>query len=503
MQLRRMLVENYLVAVISLPVGVFNPYSGVKTSILILDKALAKMTDHIAFFKVKNDGFDLGAQRREIEKNDLPRVREELGHYLAEVQAGESTDESGSESADHVAEHGVEYTTRNGQLKLGLIAEKKKIAADGEYNLSGERYREKIDHKFSYPMVSLGDLELFQIQSGGTPKSTIAEYWAGDIPWVTLIDLPPTALVTEIRTTQRTISEVGLAKSSAKLIPENSVIVSTRATIGRIGINRVPLATNQGFKNIVIKNPSRVVPEFIALAMTKLVPTMDAWASGGTFKEISKSKFCELQIPLPPLEVQREVVEEKEGYQRVIDGARAVIENWNPSIVVDPEWPIVELGEVISLEYGKPLKSENRVDGPYPVFGSNGVVGYHDHYLIEGPAIIVGRKGTAGAVNYCKKPCFPIDTTFYVQIRNQRQLDIRFCYYQLLSIDLEKTNVQAGVPGLNRNDAYRKFIALPPLKIQQNIVAELEAERRSVAANKELVNQLEVKISMVVNQMWL
>ncbi len=71
-QLRKMLVEEYLVAVVSLPAGVFNPYSGVKTSILILDKSLAKKTNTIAFFKVENDGFGLGAQRREIDKNDLP-----------------------------------------------------------------------------------------------------------------------------------------------------------------------------------------------------------------------------------------------------------------------------------------------------------------------------------------------------------------------------------------------------------------------------------------------
>ena len=81
-QLRKMLVENYLVAVVSLPAGVFNPYSGVKTSILILDKSLAKKTDTIAFFKVENDGFGLGAQRREIDKNDLPAAADFLKSYL-------------------------------------------------------------------------------------------------------------------------------------------------------------------------------------------------------------------------------------------------------------------------------------------------------------------------------------------------------------------------------------------------------------------------------------
>ncbi len=121
-QLRKMLVEEYLVAVVSLPAGVFNPYSGVKTSILILDKSLAKKTNTIAFFKVENDGFGLGAQRREIDKNDLPQARAEIGEYLRRLRAGESV-------ADF-------------QPTLGLIVAKEKIAANGDYNLSGERYRE-------------------------------------------------------------------------------------------------------------------------------------------------------------------------------------------------------------------------------------------------------------------------------------------------------------------------------------------------------------------------
>ena len=81
-QLRKMLVEDYLVAVVSLPAGVFKPYSGVKTSILILDRTLARHTDHIAFFKVENDGFDLGDQRRPIDQNDIPRTVQALKECL-------------------------------------------------------------------------------------------------------------------------------------------------------------------------------------------------------------------------------------------------------------------------------------------------------------------------------------------------------------------------------------------------------------------------------------
>src|SRR3989344_92863 len=90
-QLRKMLVEEYLVAVVSLPAGVFNPYSGVKTSILILDKSLARLSQTIAFFKVENDGFGLGAQRREIQKNDLPQAHAEIGEYLRRLRSRQST----------------------------------------------------------------------------------------------------------------------------------------------------------------------------------------------------------------------------------------------------------------------------------------------------------------------------------------------------------------------------------------------------------------------------
>ena len=311
-QLRKMLVGEYLVVVVSLPAGVFNPYSGVKTSILILDKSLAKKMDRIAFFKVENDGFDLGAQRRPIEQNDLPQVQAEIAEYLRRLRACESVDDF--------------------EPTQGLIVEKGKLAANGEYNLSGERYRETRIRNHEFPMVLIGDTGLFRVESGGTPKSSVEEYWNGGVPWATLVDLPSTDFITEIRSTQRTISERGLNKSSARLIPEGSVLVSTRATIGRIAINRIPLATNQGFKNIVIEDLDRVTPEYVALALIKLVPTMDAWASGGTFKEISKSKFCELQIPLPAVEVQKEIVAEIEGYQKIIDGARAVVDNYRPHI---------------------------------------------------------------------------------------------------------------------------------------------------------------------------
>ena len=174
----------------------------------------------------------------------------------------------------------------------------------------------------SWPLIELGDSDLFLVEAGGTPKSGVKEYWNGGIPWITLVDLPPDDIITKITKTERTISETGLRNSAAKMLPANSVVVSSRATIGRIGINRIPLATNQGFKNVVIKNLSRAIPEYVALALTKLVPEMQAQASGSTYKEIIKSRFSQLRIPLPPLKEQKAIIAEIEAEQSLINANR-------------------------------------------------------------------------------------------------------------------------------------------------------------------------------------
>ncbi|MGK2915958.1 MAG: N-6 DNA methylase, partial [Porticoccaceae bacterium] len=139
-QLRKLLVEDYLIAVVSLPAGVFQPYSGVKTSILILDKSLARTSDSIAFFKVQNDGFGLGAQRRAIDKNDLPAAAAALQAFRHSRAGGDSVDFDPSHYPDL------------------LVVEKSRIAANGDYNLSGERYREGAVQSTHFPWRTVESL---------------------------------------------------------------------------------------------------------------------------------------------------------------------------------------------------------------------------------------------------------------------------------------------------------------------------------------------------------
>jgi len=148
-------------------------------------------------------------------------------------------------------------------------------------------------------------------------------------------------------------------------------------------------------------------------------------------------------------------------------------------------WAWVRLGEVCEFEYGKGLRVDKRdSSGNIPVYGSNGVVGYHSSYLVNSPCIIVGRKGAAGQVHFSKSPCWPIDTTYY--ILPPQQLNISLLFYLLTSLKLEKLDKSTAIPGLNRNDAYNHIIPLPPLPEQHKIVEEIE-RRFSIADEIEKV----------------
>lgn len=160
----------------------------------------------------------------------------------------------------------------------------------------------------SFDEVALGDSNYFEIYSGGTPDSTNAEYWNGGVAWISLADLPASNVITHITETKRLITDLGLKHSSARLLPTEAIVVSTRATIGRIGITKIPLATNQGFKNIVIKDRSRVNPIFLANILLTLVDEMKAAATGTTYPEISKHSLMKITVPLPSLKEQELIV---------------------------------------------------------------------------------------------------------------------------------------------------------------------------------------------------
>ncbi len=149
-------------------------------------------------------------------------------------------------------------------------------------------------------------------------------------------------------------------------------------------------------------------------------------------------------------------------------------------------WPTVSLGTAIEFAYGKSLPKSNRVEGGcIPVYGSNGITGWHDTAVVNGPTVIVGRKGSAGAVQFVDGPCFPIDTTYYARPREGFDFDIKFLFYLLRQLDLSRLKTATGVPGLTREDAYRETIPVPPLPEQRRIVDLLSRAEGIVRLRRE------------------
>jgi len=140
-------------------------------------------------------------------------------------------------------------------------------------------------------------------------------------------------------------------------------------------------------------------------------------------------------------------------------------------------WPVKKLGEVLSFEYGSGLPEKNRISGNIPVFGSNGKIGVHNKKLVEGPGIIIGRKGSIGEIIWSDRDFWPIDTTYFAKLNNNENL--KFIYYLLSTLNLKRLNKASGVPGLNRNDVYSLSVSLPAISYQKKIVERLDAIRKA------------------------
>lgn len=160
------------------------------------------------------------------------------------------------------------------------------------------------------------------------------------------------------------------------------------------------------------------------------------------------------------------------------------------------KWRNVPFGEICKLEYGNNLTDKMRNGGSVPVYGSAGIVGWHDKPLTNSPALIVGRKGSVGNVFYSKVPCYPIDTTYYVEETLCKE-DLRWLELFLSNFDLRKLNMATAVPGLNRNIAHLIQIPLPPLEEQKQIAAlfqSIETAMEQVFGQEKNLLQLKNKL---------
>lgn len=212
-----------------------------------------------------------------------------------------------------------------------------------------------------WPMVRLADIA--ELVGGSTPSRSRQEYWNGHIPWLTPTDLPmPGEAIAEVSGTMERITEAGLAAISASLLPPGTVLFSSRATIGKLGIAAVPLVTNQGFANFV---PSKaVLPKFLAYSLLYYREEISRLAGSTTFKEVRRGALKRFVIPLPPLSEQRRIVEildQADALRKKRAEADAKAARILPALFFkmfgDPAtnpkgWPVKALGEICRVVSG-------------------------------------------------------------------------------------------------------------------------------------------------------
>jgi type I restriction enzyme M protein len=478
-QLRKMLVEEYLVVVVSLPAGVFNPYSGVKTSILILDKSLARQSDTIAFFKVENDGFGLGAQRRPIDKNDLPQVAAEIADYLGRLRARESGEEL--------------------QPTLGLIVTKERIAANREYNLSGERYREERQRLSQYPYVELG--EVVEILDSFRKPISKHDRTPGPYPYygaTGILDYVEGFLFDEPLVL---VGEDGAKWGAGDL--------SAFAVEGKVWINN--------HAHVLRPKRDRLLDRFLieVLDEADLMP----YITGVTVPKLNQKMLRSIQIPLPPLEVQKEIVAEIEGYQKIVSGGRAVLDNYRPHIPIHPDWPMVSFKDapfqIIDGDRGKsyPKKEDYSVEGHCLFLNTKNVrpngfcldevefiTEEKDAALRKGKLqrgdVVLTTRGTVGnTAHYSDDVKFEhirINSGMLIfRVTSGLSSEYLFHFFQSQNFKEQREAIISGAaqPQLPIRSLNEAKIPLPPLETQQQIVGEIEAEEALVAANRELIGR--------------
>ena len=468
-ELRKQLIENALIGVISLPVGVFNPYSGVKTSILILDKKKSKARDSIFFVEVKNDGFDLGAQRKEIKKNDLPEISHKIKEY--------------DDSIFNVS--------------------KSEILQSNNYSLSANQYKEVDLINSTFDIVNIKDYADFQ---RGTSKSK-KDFQEGTIPVIAGGQKP----------------SMFCNQSNRE---KNSITVSSSGNAGYVWFHDYPIFATDCFTiNAKSQDLNQIFLYYLLKSKQEYIYSLQ---TGGVIRHVYAKDFDNFQIPLPPLDIQQEIVDELEGYQKIIDGCKQVIENYKPTIDIDSSWEMVELGEVCEINPKKSeiIEMDNKTKVsfiPMEVLNENerdfianekkelsevykGYTYFRNEDVLLAKVTPCFENGKAAIASNLENGIGFGSSEFFV-LRSSNRILKDWIYINIISDRFRKLGVQnfTGTSGLRR--VPKEFIKnhkipLPAIDIQKQIIQRIEEERKVIEGNKKLIEIYTQKIQDRINKVW-
>ena len=348
-------------------------------------------------------------------------------------------------------------------------------------------------------MVKLGDI--CTIVSGSTPKSNIPEYWDGDIKWITPAELNENSYI--IEDSVRHITEMGVAKTGLKPFPKGTVILSSRAPIGKTAIAGCEMYCNQGFKNLICSD--KIEPRYLYWFLSAKTDYLNSLGRGATFKEISKEIVASIEIPLPSISGQITIAERfeklselialrKEQLAKLDELVKArFVEMFGDPLKNDKGLPTVS-GEVLfKLSNGKALPNSKRFAEGIPAYGGNGVSWYTDEILCDYDTIIVGRVGfQSGNVHLAKAPLWVTDNAMYISSINSRDCDIRFLCDLMEHLDFTRYQDAGDLKKITQKPFMQMQYLMPPMPLQKQYIAFAEQGDKLKMTIQASLDKLEV-----------
>lgn len=472
--LRKNLVENGLYAVVSLPGGVFQPYSGVKTSILFLDNEISKRVSEIAFVKIAADGFDLGSSKRIIKENDLPGALIALKEF------------SDGNSAPNPAVSFVD---------------KSEIASSSDYNLSGERYKLGIDFSNAqWPMVKLGSL--CKIETGkrdanhGNPN--------GEYHFFTCAK-------------EHSYIDNFSFDTEALLIAGNGDVGAIKYFKGKFDAYQRTYVLSD-FKDVSAKYLYHV----LSLNLKK---DLDLIKQGNTMPYIKMGMLADYLVPIPPYEVQKQIVEVLDGYAAIINGANQMVDNWKPKIDIDIAWKKVRLGDYVEIYNGStPRKTERAFwdQGTIPWFTvadirnqgriisstrqkiTKKALQETSVKLLPANSVLLCCTASIGEYAFAEIPLTTNQQFNGLVTKDPNILNPKYLFLIVSDFksELERMSGKSTF-GFVSVGALKEFeIPLPSLDIQNTLVDKFDEERRQIEAAVALSSNYQVRTRIVIENLW-
>ena len=326
---------------------------------------------------------------------------------------------------------------------------------------------------------------------GGTPDTTVQEYWNGGIQWFTPSEIGKNKYIDK---SERTITQDGLNNSSAKVLPINTILLSTRATIGESSIAKTECCTNQGFQSL-IANEEITCYEYLYYLVATLKKELIRKSCGSTFLEISANEIRKIKTFIPSLEEQCKVasllalLDERIATQiKIIEKLESLIKGLCQKLTQQDN-PNTALNDTLVCYSSTLQESSVQEAGDYPVYGATGVCGYTDTPEVDGDSILIIKDGASVGVTYYASGKYSAIGTLN-RLAAKRGYSLRYLYYCLKVFNFAPYRTGLAIPHIYFRDYGKAKVWGPSLDEQQRIADALSKVELKIAIEKSLLEQL-------------